>query len=96
MVSLSTKIVLTPPHTTRPRGPTPSPAGEPKADWDSAMWGGAETLSVALWPWAPGTARGGSVACLAQGDGATDVTLQRDHRVVEHGVSPRDERARPE
>ena len=21
------------------------------------MWGGAETLSVALWPWAPGTAR---------------------------------------
>ena len=44
-------------HPSPPRHPVTPPAGEPKADWDSAMWGGAETLSVALWPWAPGTAR---------------------------------------
>jgi len=36
---------------------SPTPLGEPQADWDSAAWAGAETLSVALWPWAPGTAR---------------------------------------
>ena len=36
---------------------SPAPLGNPQADWDSATWSNAETLSVALWPWAPGTAR---------------------------------------
>ena len=35
----------------------PAALGSPKADWDSPDWSGAETLAVALWPWAPGTAR---------------------------------------
>ena len=36
---------------------SPTPLGQPQADWDSREWAGAETLAVALWPWAPGTAR---------------------------------------